>query len=214
MKILFSVFIAFILTGCSTGMMPVYTAGINEAGEHVDEIAGYTKEASVFKEQQVHQTLRNRDDKHAAMYAQSGFKMTFAMQELSPGVFALLPSEITYREEPDFDQQLPVKPSEHPVWQTTNSLFSTIAKYGLIGFGISELSGVLQAGYDGAGNTFHGDANLDSSFNTAGTSQEWVRSNIPPAEPEQLLPGINAPLPAGCSSVESYLSGFCGEIIQ
>ena len=80
-----------LLTGCSATTVPVYMDDVNEAGKNVPVIAGYTKEASVFKEQQVHETLRNRDIQHAKMYAKSGFKMTFAMQEVSPGIFALLP---------------------------------------------------------------------------------------------------------------------------
>jgi len=196
-----------LLSGCSSGMMPVYQTIVGESGELTETIAGYTKEASVFKEESIAKTLRNRDDRHAEMYAISGFKMTFAMQEVSPGVMALLPKDISYREEPDFDQALPTEPSKHPVWSTANSLFSTIAKYGLIGFGISELSGVLQAGYDKAGNTFNGDANLDSSFNAAGTSQEWTAGS-------SALPGLSGDLPPGCSGLESYLAGNCGEIIE
>lgn len=197
----------FLLVGCSAATVPVYMDAVDETGKSVPVIAGYTKEASVFKEQQVHETLRNRDTQHAKMYAKSGFKMTFVMQEVSPGVFVLLPNEISFREEPDFDQMLPIVPSVHPVWKTTENVFGTLAKYGLIGFGLSELSGVLQAGYDNAGPTFNGDSNIENAWNSAGGDQGFTGSS-------QFQGDFGGADEAGCfispgCSCESFLAGTC-----
>lgn len=187
-----------ILGGCSTASIPVYTEMVGQSGEITETIAGYTSDASVAKEREVHMTLRNRDKMYKEMYGQSGFQMSFRMTEVAPGVMALLPDTITFREAVDFREALPLEPSVHPVWATTQSIFGTIAKYGLIGYGISEISGVLEAGYAASGDIFHGDVN--SSFNSAGTTQGWTQDNS-----SAMIPM----LPEGCSGVESYLSGLC-----
>lgn len=183
-----------ILGGCSTASIPVYTELVGKSGEITETIAGYTSDASVAKEREVHATLRNRDRMYKEMYASSGFSMSFKMTEVSPGIFALLPSNVTYRGAIDFKDELPMEPSVHPVWSTVSTIFGTVAKYGLIGYGISELSGVLEAGM--SGDVFHGD--IESSFNNAGTTQGWT-TNVPTEIPL---------LPENCS-LESYLSGGC-----
>ncbi len=213
MKILL-VGMALVLSGCSTAAIPVYTEAVGASGEITETIAGYTKDASVLKEAQVHKTLRNRDTQHAKMYAQSGFKMKFKMQEVAPGVKALLPSEISYREEPDFAQTLPIKPSKHPVWATTSSLFGTVAKYGLIGYGLSELSGVLAAGYDAAGHSFNGNTNIENSLNNAGRDQRFMGAEqyqgsvITQAEQEPYVEDGKCWASPGCSC-ESFMEGKC-----
>lgn len=189
------------LGGCSTASIPVYTELAGQSGEITETIAGYTSDASVAKEHEVHMTLRNRDRMYAKMYDQSGFKMSFRMVEVAPGVMALLPDAITYRDAVDFREALPMAPSVHPVWATVEGIFGTVAKYGLIGYGISELSGVLEAGYAASGDIFHGDVN--SSFNTAGSTQSWTQDNSNMAIPM---------LPEGCSSFESYLGGKCDDL--
>lgn len=139
------------LGGCGgTTYAPIYGTAINEAGAHIDTVAGYTKDASVAKEQMVMQALQNRDNKIAETHENSGVKLKFIMQEVIPGVYVQVLSEFQSREQAEFHQPLPMQPSVHPVWDTVKNVTSTIAKYGLIGYGIGELSNVWQAGLDAA----------------------------------------------------------------
>ena len=160
--------------GCGTTYSPIYQEAIGSSGEITESIAGHTSDASVAKEQAVMAAYKYRDRMYKDMYLQSGFNMEFALVEVAPGIMAYMPTSISYREEPDFNQPLPEGPSEHPVWKTTESIFGTVAKYGLLGWGISEFSGVLKAGFDAAGSSYAGPVNMENSFNTAGHGQNFT----------------------------------------
>ena len=213
-----------VMSGCASsgGYIPVTGTMVNEAGQTVQVTSAYVKDASILKEQAIANTLRNRDNNYRMAHENSGFKLKFAMVEIN-GTMAYLPEEISFRETPHFDQPLPTEPSEHPVWKTVNSSVAAIAKYGMIGFGISELSGIVKSGYDAAGNHFNGDANISNGFNSVGNdfNSGGYQYNGPynPAlqdggeelgELVTLPDGSQVQLPASCSSLESYLAGAPG----
>jgi len=155
-KILLAVLILG-LGGCagSGGFIPVPEDVIDAAGVHTVKIAGYTKDASVAKEEAVMRTLRWRDTQYQKAYAESGFELEFAMVNIN-GASAYLPKKISYREAPKFDQPLPTTPSEHPVWKTSGDIVKTIAKYGMIGWLGSEFAGVMKSGYENVGTHYNG----------------------------------------------------------
>ena len=162
------------LGGCSTQMIPVMSDVVGQSGEVTQSIATYTSDASVAKEAAVMEALKNRDRQYARMYALSGFQMTFELQELMPGYKALLPKTISFREAPRFDQPLPTAPSAHPVWRTTENIAVALGKYGMIGWGIGEASGLLKSAFEENGHYYNGPVNMENSLNNAGVSQDFA----------------------------------------
>jgi hypothetical protein len=151
--------------------------------ETVEVIAGYTKDASTFKEHEVHETLRNRDNARVKAAAAAGFKMNWTAVEetihiqipgqLQPTVITMtkhLPS-IAYAPEVEFGNPLPTEPSEHPGWKTA----TTFVKWGFgtaLGmYGLSSLNDMWNTGIAAAGGTFVGDGyKFANSFNQTSKS--------------------------------------------
>lgn len=183
---LLTVLFVLLLGGCTGTQVPVVLEAVGSSGEITETVASYTSEASMEKERELMKTYRNRDIQRAKMYEFSGFNMEWVGKEkhtiqtfiidgkpitIETTTTEYLP-KIAYREEPEFEQALPLEPSEHPVWDASTSWVSTIAKFGLIGWGISEVGSVLKAGYDNAGNHFYGDdIDFNKSFNQTSRSQ-------------------------------------------
>ena len=140
--------ILFLLTSCSGtgGMIPVSDQMVQTSVDGVTKQLGYITDASAMKEKFVHDSLQNRDKMIAKSHAGDGFHMTFAMVEVAPGVKALLPQEISYKEQARFDQPLPVAPSVHPGWKTAERIGVAAIQGTVIGFGINATSDVLQSG--------------------------------------------------------------------
>lgn len=111
--------------GCSKEFAPVYTVGVNEAGETIVSTGGMIKEASISKESIVNTTKQVQFMQYVKAHKESGLKMEFEAVELAPGFKAYLPKKIEFREAPNFAQLgLPAtEPSKHPVWNTINYLF-------------------------------------------------------------------------------------------
>ena len=149
------------LSGCAGEFYPISDETIQQAGQ-------YTKDASVAKEAEVHKTLRNRDTRYAQAYATSGTKITFEMQQVSPGIFVQVIKELAMKESPRFDTPLPQAPSVHPLWRTLEVLGGAAIQWTGI-FGIAnQAAGVLDTSiknsrpeYNGAYNP----QNYDNSFN-------------------------------------------------
>jgi len=109
--------IPLFLSGCAGGgLMPITDTMINEGGGVINKTAGYTADASVAKEHEVHQTLRNRDRLIAKDAALPTVSLQFEMVEVSPGVHVQIMKSLSVRESAKFNNQLPVQPSIHPVW--------------------------------------------------------------------------------------------------
>jgi len=112
----FVVVICFILSGCgSGGVMDVSKLPVSD--ETITSITGSITDTSVQKEALYTDMVKNRDKLYRSMYAQSGFNVKFKLVEVAPGVKIQMMEEVTFRESPRFEQQLPTGPSEHPVWR-------------------------------------------------------------------------------------------------
>lgn len=159
----------WLISGCagSGSFVPITDTMVTESGEVVTTTAGYTKDASIAKEHDVHDTLRNRDIMYARMYSTSGTKLEFEMVEVSPGVKIQVLKSITQRDAPNFEQKLPTAPSVHPVWHTVENVVESVGKFSLMAYGINALSNVWQAGLDSAEMNVGGDYNIESHNATA-----------------------------------------------
>ena len=125
-----------LLSGCGSdgGMMPLTDETVKQGADVVKTTSGYTKDASVMKEAEVHKTLRNRDQMIKEAHKNSGMKMEWqAMEETVyyPGMTEPVKATkcmpvISYREKAEFNQPLPQQQSEHPAWKTTASVFHDI----------------------------------------------------------------------------------------
>lgn len=194
MKKVFSVLAMFSMVGCSA--VPITTETINEAGEATTKTTGYVKDASVAKEHEVHETLRNRDREYGKAYKQSGFKMEFALVDVGNGLKVYLPKEISFKETPRFEQKLPTEPSKHPMWNTFDKLLDN----GLYAFGIGALLDFGKTAVKEAGNTYQGDLTNSGNVNNATGENSYVMPYE--VRPEVVEPTIVHPtiVPAASSS--------------
>lgn len=163
------------LSGCAGdgGLIPVTDTMVNDAGETIQKVAGYTRDASVAKEHEVHQTLRNRDRMIVKAQDKSGFKLEW--QEVKETVFyqgMAGPVEITrsmpkvsYTEPAAFDQVLPTEPSRHPVWKTVENIGGKVVDATADTIKVVKVLNVLGAVADNAGDTYGGDVIHNQSGN-------------------------------------------------
>lgn len=160
------------LVGCANNEpIPLMKYSLSENDTAmVGEVAGYTKDASVAKEAEVHLTLRNRDLMYYKAHKNSGIKMAFAMQQVGTAsngspIMAYLPSEISFKETPKFEQILPTEPSKHPVWGTIDKALDkglwAFLGYEFFKFGTAAIDGA------GAKTAYAGDFNPTDSLNTS-----------------------------------------------
>lgn len=163
------------LTGCAAAVTETtVTKFFDAAGNVVSESVSTIADASVKKEQAVHETLK----KYLEIIPQTGMRMGWQAVNRTHFYAGMTEPVITTEFMPTFSyvdpssiQKLPTEPSVHPGYKMAENVLLGAAKYGLIGYGLYELGGVLEAGYDAAGSTFEGDANLENSFNAAGRDQ-------------------------------------------
>ena len=134
----------------------------------------------MLKEQIVMDAHNARTAAKAKAHKDSGLKIEFMLVDLAPGISAYLPKAVTVREPLTFSQHLPTAPSVHPVWETTRDIAGTVAKYGMIAYGIGALSDVWQAGLDSATTQYNGDY---QSNNVYYAPEEPTFGPNPPVEP-------------------------------
>jgi hypothetical protein len=116
MQKIFSLVLVVLLAGCgSGGVMDISKLPVSD--ETITEITGSITDTSVQKEALFTNMVKNRDRLYSKMYAQSGFSVKFKLVEVSPGVKIQMMEEVSFRETPRFQQDLPTGPSEHPVWR-------------------------------------------------------------------------------------------------
>lgn len=163
------------LSGCGDkgGLIPLTDTMVNEAGEVVQKTGKYTADASVAKEHEVHDTLRNRDNNVRRAHEKSG--MTLSWQPVQktvqyPGMTGPVTTTeylpvVSYRDQADFGQQLPVEPSEHPVWKTIRSGVKDVKDGTIIGMGINAADNVLSAAVGKSDNRYMGDVQFNQSHN-------------------------------------------------
>jgi hypothetical protein len=117
-----------LLSSCA---MPQQTVEkiIDETGAVTSTITTTTAEASEFKEQQVHETLRNRDNNIQKDNAKPSMVMEWQAVEETvfyPGMAAPLTvkksmPKITVTEKKEYKQPLPIEPSRHPAWASLDN---------------------------------------------------------------------------------------------
>ncbi|KJR97278.1 MAG: hypothetical protein VR65_25445 [Desulfobulbaceae bacterium BRH_c16a] len=165
----------FFLAGCGNkgGLIPLTNTMVNEAGEVVKTAAGYTADASVAKEHEVHDTLRNRDAMIAKAQKNNGFSLEWKSVEKTvfyPGMSEPITvkepmPEVRYSPPAEFNQPLPVTPSEHPVWKTVRSVAGDIKDGTIIGLGVNAADNVLSAAVGKPDNRYNGDVQFNQSHN-------------------------------------------------
>ena len=105
-----------LLTGCGDGgMMNVTKLPVSD--ETITEVTGSITDTSVQKEALYTNMVKNRDRAYVKMYGQSGVNIKFKLVEVAPGIKIQVMEELTIRETPRFQQDLPTGPSEHPAWR-------------------------------------------------------------------------------------------------
>lgn len=149
------------ITGCAGIPKEMITETLDSGGKVVTRTSTIIADASVKKEEILHDTLRNRDNKVAIAHAQSGMVLNWQIVTepvYYPGmsnpvnVTRYLPI-ITYKEQPRFNQRLPTEPSKHPVWDSVNQALDK----GLTGFIVKEAAGVIKEGINVSGDKYNGD---------------------------------------------------------
>lgn len=170
MWVLFLLCLMLLFSGCASVSDTVVTTVTEASGQVTETVAG----ASIAKEQAVHETLQVDTTGYYTALAASGSKMKVdGYQEvvMKDGSKMYLPlMSASFTEAPKRSTNLPTAPSVHPAWGFAERTLGQVAKYGMMGYGIHELSGVLEAGFDAAGNTFGDNANVQNSFNEANGS--------------------------------------------
>lgn len=143
----------FCVSGCSStgGMIPVSDEMVATGSQALSTQVGYITDASAMKEKFVHDSLQNRDKQIQLSHKNDGFHMSFALIEIAPGVKALLPQDISYKEPARFDQPLPMAPSVHPGWHTLEKVGVAAINGTVIGLGINAASDVMKTGINAAG---------------------------------------------------------------
>lgn len=125
----------------------------------VTKISGDISDASTIKEVTVHQTLQARDRAYAKAHKESGFRVKFKMEQVSPGVYVQVMEDVSFRESPRFEQQLPTTPSEHPLWRTAERLGGKAMDTVLWWKGIAEVADVQKHSLDAAQTKYYGSYN-------------------------------------------------------
>ncbi len=147
--------VLLLLSGCQGKLVPITDEMLGIASEGSTNKVRYVANASVAKELAVHRTLQNRDRQIAKAAQHAGITLDYKQFTETikiPGVeLPLIMTRmfpiVTYHPMPEFNQPLPLKPSEHPAWKLGEKLVDR-ALFGFLGY---ELGSVLRAGYDAAG---------------------------------------------------------------
>lgn len=150
--------VALLLSGCGKDGSITLTP-IQLDGESINKFSGTISDASTIKEMTVHQTLQARDRAYAKAHKESGTKIKFKLQEVTPGVYVQVIDELSTRESPRFEQPLPTAPSEHPVWKTVDRLGGKALDTWLWWTGITEVADVQKHSLDAAQTKYYGNYN-------------------------------------------------------
>ena len=184
-------FTVLFLSGCTTGggLIPLTDTMVSETGEVVEKVAGYTADASVAKEHEVHDTLRNRDAMIAKAQAKSGFKLEWQPVDETvfyPGMAEPITvkksmPKVSYTEPAEFNQALPTEPSQHPVWKTINNVSGKIVDATADTIKIVKVLDVMGDMAGDAGDDYNGDVVNNQSHNL-GPGTGPVTTTYPVAE--------------------------------
>jgi len=159
-----------LLSGCTTyGTIPGEM--FNAAASGTTVIATEASQQDAIRGQAV----QERDKQRATAYKNSGFQMTMAVVTIN-GIPAYMPSSISFREQLDFGADLSQNRQHHRAWQSLDTVVGAVAKYGLIGYGMSELSGIVTAGFDAAKGT--GDTIIASDQATLILEQQRSQQSV------------------------------------
>lgn len=159
--ILFLLAALLFLSGCggTGGLIPVTDTMVNEAGDIVEKVGGYTRDASLAKSKDFTEMYKTRDQAYVKMYAQSGTTIDFEMVEVKPGVYVQVMKKIVSREAPRFQQNLPEKESEHPVWGVVEKVAVKTLDVAGTGWLATIMSDTVKAGFESAQTKYYGNYN-------------------------------------------------------
>jgi hypothetical protein len=211
-----------VLFGCADQLVTMPTATVDSMTGAIVDTGQVVGTASMAKENAWRNAQMNRDVQRRLSHANDGFHVAFAMQEVSPGVFVQVMTQVSYADNVDFGAPIH-DPSRHPVWKTIDNIVDKGAKYGFSGYAAHEVGGVLKAGYEaatGAGDTINmvangeGNVTLDQKRSTttttiAGNENTVTNTSNPdtaaaPAAEEEAPEGGECltEAPAGCPGAE------------
>jgi hypothetical protein len=177
------------MTAC-TAQTTVYKETIDSAGKAILQPVTVVGDTSVARDAQLHETLQNRDRQYANAYKQSGMKLSWNIVTLENGNQMVLP-DIEFKESPRFEQPLPTKAADHPVWAFANNMAEKTL-WGWLGHGFFDFG---KEAIKGAGDTYGGDFAPIQSMNTADFAGAGDGAVFQPFEvrPEVVEPAIVEP---------------------
>lgn len=187
--------LAVVLSGCgTTKYYPMNKSSVDNYGNIVDTVGGYTSDSSVAKEHEMHETLRNRDNQYTKAYKESGFTMSYQEVEVN-GAKAFLPI-VSFKETPRYTQQLPTTPSVHPLWGTVNNVVDK-GLWGWLGYNFFDFA---KTAIKGAGDqrVYNGDlvdSGNTSELSLSGGDGSSLNGTVSPysVEPEVVYPEVVHP---------------------
>jgi hypothetical protein len=226
------------MSGClGDKSVPIIMSTLDSNGNVVQTITNATSTASVEKERMFWLGTMHRDTMRAKMYETEGFKMDWVGKESTRTITILQgnnePITITttetdylpvtsFKQSPQFQQQLPNGPSVHPVWGTTTRVLEKLVMWGFGAWGVDRIFGHFSDVASLAGTTYQGPV-INSNNTAGGYQQDFTLDmggaggpSLPPEEipiegtPVELPDGTSVVLPPSCSSVESLLAGAPG----
>jgi hypothetical protein len=161
--------LALLLGGCASsyGTIPqevlgdLSTNGVVFASDEVQEAA---IRADAHKE---------HIEKYGEAYKASGLEVEFEVVEVN-GAPAYMPTKLSFREKPQFGEAPSLDKAPHPGWRVAEKLGMGVMKYGVIGYGVHEAAGLVDAIAGGSGG--------GTSINASGESKVELNSNTSSVE--------------------------------
>lgn len=157
------IMVAVLLSGCaSTGMMEIPASALTS--ENSRKVAyNVIGDASIAKEAVVHKSWQAYFKALPIMQQHVGFSMDYKQITLKDGSITFLPM-VSYRP-PIQIVAPPSKPSEHPVWNTLNTIVKTVTPYAAGAFVADSMFGAFQSLGENAGRKEYVTANGDGDIN-------------------------------------------------
>lgn len=167
MRHLWLLVVLLLVSGCASGVVDIPLDSMTTEASRTN-LYTTVGDASTAKEAIVHKSWQNYHDEYGKAYKTMGFNMTFEPVEGVAGAIRL--ASISFK--PEIKMATPPdKPSEHPVWNTVNTVVEKGIAWAGIGYIAHEFRGMQESAYDAAGNTYNGDTQMSGSYNTAGNDQ-------------------------------------------
>lgn len=141
------------LGGCAQVSDTAALKIFDESGKIVAELTG----AAIQRDYLYTQQHIKRDEVYRKSYAKSGSIMEYGNVTLADGSSAYLPTKVTFRDMPHFQQNLETRPPDHRGWQTADKIVDGLTTFGL-GFLVADFG---KSALSGASTQYHGDYNYN-----------------------------------------------------